>query len=174
MVVPFAPELNIRPLQPDQHLDVAGALVNRMLQRAPYSAPMDEAMLRQQLFDPQPPTLFPVQWQARQLLGAWRAGELQGLADVGAGMETGDATDSQPMGLLRFLVLPERAELVAETARHLLTAADRFWQANRIGMVRAFSYFGGYPTLQAGAGLLPGDWSDQVQVLTANGYHSHY
>ena len=171
MAVPFAPELNIRPLQPDQHLDAAGALVNRMLQRAPYSAPMDEAMLRQQLFEPQPPTLFPVQWQARQLLGAWRAGELQGLADVGAGMETGDATDSQPMGLLRFLVLPERAELVTETARHLLAAADRFWQANRIGMVRAFSYFGGYPNLQAGAGLLPGDWSDQVQVLTANGYH---
>lgn len=171
MAVPFAPELNIRPLQPDQHLDAAGALVNRMLQRAPYSAPMDEAMLRQQLFEPQPPTLFPVQWQARQLLGAWRAGELQGLADVGAGMERDDATDSQPMGLLRFLVLPERAELVTETARHLLAAADRFWQANRIGMVRAFSYFGGYPNLQAGAGLLPGDWSDQVQVLTANGYH---
>ena len=62
MAVPFAPELNIRPLQPDQHLDAAGALVNRMLQRAPYSAPMDEAMLRQQLFEPQPPTLFPVQW----------------------------------------------------------------------------------------------------------------
>ena len=62
MAVPFAPELNIRPLQPDQQLDVAGALVNRMLQRAPYSAPMDEAMLRQQLFEPQPPTLFPVQW----------------------------------------------------------------------------------------------------------------
>jgi ribosomal protein S18 acetylase RimI-like enzyme len=25
--------------------------------------------------------------------------------------------------------------------------------------------------LQAGAGLLPGDWPDQVQVLTANGFH---
>lgn len=66
-----------------------------MLQRAPYSAPMDEAMLRQQLFEPQPPTLFPVQWQARQLLGTWRAGELQGLADVGAGVEK-DEHDRRP------------------------------------------------------------------------------
>ena len=171
MVVPFAPELNIRPLQPEQHLDAAGALVNRMLQRAPYSAPMDEAMLHQQLFDPQPPTLFPVHWQARQLLGAWRAGELVALADIGACLEAGDGIDNQTIGLLRFLVLPERAELVAETARHLLAATEHFWRANRIGIARAFSYAGGYPTLQAGAGLLPGDWSDQVQVLTANGYH---
>ena len=77
-------------------------------------------MLHQQLFDPQPPTLFPVHWQARQLLGAWRAGELVALADIGACLEAGDGIDNQAIGLLRFLVLPERAELVAETARHLV------------------------------------------------------
>jgi GNAT superfamily N-acetyltransferase len=171
MAVPFAPELNIRPLQPEQHLAHAGALVNHMLQRAPYSAPLTDALLRQQLFDPQPPTLFPVQWQARQLLGAWRAGELLGLADVAACLEADESGGSQTVGLLRFLVLPERAELVAECARHLLAAAEQFWRTQRVGVVRAFPIASGYPTLQGGAGLLPGDWSDQVQVLTANGYH---
>ena len=45
MAVPFAPELNIRPLQPEQHLAHAGALVNHMLQRAPYSAPLTDALM---------------------------------------------------------------------------------------------------------------------------------
>ena len=171
MGIPFAPELQIRPLQAEHHLALAGALVNHMMQRAPYSATMGDDALRLQLFDPQPPTLFPVRWQARQLLGAWRAGELLGLTDVGAGLEIMDNAAAQAVGLLRFMVLPERKELVAATAHDLLAAADHFWQSCRVGMVRAFSYFGGYPAMQAGAGLLPGDWSDQVQVLTANGYH---
>ena len=170
MALPFAPDLNIRPLEAAQHLAAAGALVNHMLHRAPYSATLDEAALREQLFAPQPPTLFPVQWQARQLLGAWRAGELLGLADIAARREADEDGGSHATGLLRFLVLPEHPELVAETARLLLTAAERFWQAQRVATVHAFSYESGYPTLQAGAGLLPGDWSDQVQVLTANGY----
>lgn len=171
MAVPFAPELSIRPLSPEQHLDAAGALVNRMLQRAPYSAPMPQVLLRQQLFEQQPRTLYPVRWQTRQLLGAWRAGELIGIADAGVSFEVDDEVEGHSVGRLRFLALPERVELVAETAHMLLAAVEHFWQANRVGEAHAFSSAGGYPTLQGGAGMLPGDWSDQVQVLTANGYH---
>ncbi len=128
--------------------------------------------MRSQLLDENPPTLFPVRWQQRQVLGAWRVGDLVALIDLAVVQER-DSTELpnyRPVGLLRFLVLPERTDLVDEAARLLLAAADAFWRANAVGHVRAFIIGAGYPAFQAGAGLLPSDWSAHVRLLTAHGF----
>jgi ribosomal protein S18 acetylase RimI-like enzyme len=112
--------------------------------------------------------MLPVRWQQRRLLGAWRAGELIGLVDVALGLdsESLDEPDYRPCGLLRFLALPQRQDLVNDTAEGLLAAAHDFWRKGRVGYVKAYHISTGYPPFQAGAGLLPGDWADQVRALT--------
>jgi GNAT superfamily N-acetyltransferase len=77
----------------------------------------------------------------------------------------------RPVGMLRFLVLPSRADIVDATASLLFAAAESFWRANAVDLVRAFQVNAGYPTFQAGAGLLPSDWAEHVRLLTANGFH---
>ena len=168
---PVTPTLTVRALEPDE-ISSALALVNPLLGQAPYSAALDEAAARQQWFEVSPPTLYLVRWQQRQVLSAWRAGQLIGLADVATGLDRDSATepDYRPLGLLRFLVLPERQDLVGEAARVLLLAAEQFWRARGVGYVKAFHISTGYPQFQAGAGCLPADWSSYVQVLTAREY----
>jgi GNAT superfamily N-acetyltransferase len=166
-MIPFAPGVAVRPLGADD-IEAAGLLVNRLLLRAPYSAVLDSQELGRQLLDPTPPTMLPVRWQQRQLLGAWRAGDLMGLADVALGLdsESLNEPDYRPYGLLRFLVLPARQDLVSDTAESLLAAAHEFWRKGGVGYVKAYHISTGYPSFQAGAGVLPGDWADQVRVLT--------
>jgi GNAT superfamily N-acetyltransferase len=168
---PITPTLMVRVLQPEEISD-ALVLVNPLLVQAPYSAPLDEAAARQQWFDDTPPTLYSVRWQRRQVLGAWRAGQLVGFIDVATGLDRDSVTepDYRTLGLLRFLVLPERQELTGETARALLQAAEQFWRAGGVGYVKAFHISTGYPQFQAGAGCLPADWLGHVQVLTARDY----
>ena len=166
-MIPFAPGLAVRPLAAEDG-EAAAALVNRLLLRAPFSALMDSVAVAEQLFGQSPPTVLPVRWQQRQLLGAWRAGDLVGVADIAAGLD-GDSLDEpdyRPLGLLRFLALPPRADLVAETADALFAAAHQFWRKCGVGYVKAYHISTGYPCFQAGAGMLPGDWADQVRVLT--------
>jgi ribosomal protein S18 acetylase RimI-like enzyme len=74
------------------------------------------------------------------------------------------------LGLLRLLVLPDRTDLLEPTAAALFDAAEAFWRANKIGQVKAYHLSTGYPTFQAGAGMLPGDWAEQVRLLTARGF----
>lgn len=166
-MIPFAPGLAVRPLGAED-VEAAGPLVNHLLLRAPYSTPLESQELSRQLLDPAPPTLLPVRWQQRSLLGAWRAGELVGLADVALGLDSESANepDYHPHGLLRFLVLPQRQELVNEVADVLMAAAHEFWRKGGVGHVKAYHISTGYPCFQAGAGLLPGEWADQVRVLT--------
>ena len=170
-MLPFAPSLLVRPFTPDEW-EAAGAAVNALLLAAPYSAPLDESAMRQQFFAESPPTMLPTRWVRRQLLGAWRAGELLGVLDVGAGFDSDSLLlgAAQPAGLLRFLVLPARKDLVNAAAAALLAAAGGFWRGCGVGMVKAYHFSTGYPTLQGGAGLLPGDWSDQVRLLTEHGF----
>jgi GNAT superfamily N-acetyltransferase len=91
-----------------------------------------------------------------------------GLADVACGLDSNspEEPDYRPIGLLRFLVLPERLELVDEAANALFEAAHQFWRGCGVGHIKAYHISTGYPCFQAGAGMLPGDWADQVRVLT--------
>ncbi len=166
-MLPFAPSLSVRPLAIAE-CEVAAGAVNRLLLHAPYSAALVDADAREQLFGAAPPTVFAARWERRQLLGAWRAGELLGLLDAASGFdaETLLLPDALPVGLLRFLLLPERADLVNETAAALFAAAHTFWRSCGVGHIKAYHVSTGYPSFQAGAGLLPGEWSDQVRVLT--------
>jgi ribosomal protein S18 acetylase RimI-like enzyme len=171
-MIPFSPGLAVRPLAAGDGEAVL-ALVNHLLLRSPYSAPMDAATASEQLFGQAPSTMLPVRWQQRQLLGAWRAGDLVGLADVASGLDSDspDEPDYRPVGLLRFLALPLRAELVNEAADALFVAAHQFWRKCRVGHIKAYHISTGYSCFQAGAGMLPGDWADQVRVLTEREFH---
>ena len=166
-MIPFAPSLTVRPLAAEDG-QPAAALINQLLLRAPFSAPIDDVVAAENLFGQPPPTMLPVRWQQRQLLGAWRAGDLLGLADIATGLDSDSLgePDYRPLGLLRFLVLPARPDLVVEAADVLLGAAHQFWRSSGVGYVKAYHISTGYPCFQAGAGLLPGDWADQVRVLT--------
>jgi GNAT superfamily N-acetyltransferase len=166
-MIPFAPGLAVRALAAEDG-GAAAALINQLLVRAPYSAPLDSAAANEQLFGQSPLTMLPVRWQQRQLLGAWRAGDLVGVADVATGLDSDSLgePDYRPLGLLRFLALPPRSDLVTEVAAALLGAAHEFWRNGGVGYVKAYHVSTGYPCFQAGAGTLPGDWADQVRVLT--------
>lgn len=171
-MLPFAPSLSVRPFLPEEW-ETAGAAVNRLLLRAPYSAALDETAARAQLFGESPATVWPVRWERRQLLGAWRAGELVGMLDAATGLDSDSLNEpdyQRPIGLLRFLVLPERKDLVNEVASALFAAATDFWRKCGVGFIKAYHISTGYPSLQAGAGPLPGDWSDQVRLLTEHGF----
>lgn len=168
---PITPTLSLRPFQ----MTDAPALLpvlNALLLQAPYSRGMDTHALVQQLLQSNPPTLYTVRWQRHQRLCAWRAGELEGLIDVGIGLDSGslDLPDYNPLGLLRFLLLPTRADLVDEVATALLQAAESFWRNHGVGRIKAFHVSTGYPTFQGGHGILPSDWTAQIRVLTAAGY----
>jgi GNAT superfamily N-acetyltransferase len=170
-MMPFAPSLSVRPLAAEES-GLAGELVNHWLQRAHYSAPMDEDTVREQLFGDNPPTLYPVRWQRRQVLSAWRAGECFGLLDAAIGLDSASAVlpDYHPLGLVRFLALPERSDLVSGVAQALIDAAIQFWREGGVGHVKVYHISSGYPSFQAGAGMLPGDWADQVRLLTGMGF----
>jgi hypothetical protein len=170
-MLPFAPGVSVRPINPDEW-EAAAAAVNRLLLAAPYSAALDESAAREQLFGESPPTVLPTRWERRQLLGAWRAGELLGVIDVATGLDSDSLLleEYHPLGLLRFLALPERQDLVAITGAALLAAATKFWRNCGAGFVKAYHASIGYSSMQAGTGLLPGDWFDQVRLLTEDGF----
>ena len=170
-MVPFAPAIAVRALTPDD-VPAACALANDAAGRVVYSRAMAPAELHEQLFGAAPPTIFPVRWQRRTTLGAWRAGELIGFLDAAIGLDSDSLPlpDYQPLGLLRALLLPAAQPLADDTARSLLDAAEHFWRTGRVGHVKAFHASTGYPAWQAGLGLLPGDWSDHVRILTGRDY----
>lgn len=166
-----APEISIRILN-DDHVDALCDLLNQTLAVLPYSAPLNSEMTRTHLLDQEPPTAYPVRWQHNRVLGAWRAGQLIGFVNIGVGLDADSLhlPDYEPIGLLRFLALPTRDDLIEETARKLLAAADDAWRRAGVGFIKAFHISTGYPSFQAGAGLLPSEMADQFRILTANGY----
>jgi GNAT superfamily N-acetyltransferase len=72
--------------------------------------------------------------------------------------------------LIRFLALPDRREWVTPVAAALFEAAQSFWQETGVAYVKAFHISTGYPSFQAGAGILPSDWGVLVHVLTSVGF----
>lgn len=175
-MIPLAPALTIQPLQIEQSAALV-RLLGPLIAATPYSLPLDEETARREILADAPPTVYPVRWQRHLRLGAWRGGALVGFLDAAAGhdSESLDLPDYQPLGLIRFLALPEHGERAGEPANEvgaaLLEAAQRFWEQTGVGFVKAFHLSTGYPSFQAGAGLLPGDWGQQVRVLTAAGFH---
>ncbi len=101
-----------------------------------------------------------------------RAGEIVGWLDAAVGLdsESEETPDYQPLGLLRFWVLPDDQTLLDECAHTLLGAAEEFWRRNRVGLVRAYHPSTGYPQWQGGLGLLPADWTEQIRLLTNSGF----
>lgn len=170
-MLPFAPAIAVRALGPDD-MDAACTLLNHSANHTLYSRSMALDEVSRQLLDDSPPTLLPVRWQRRTCLGAWRAGELFGFADVAIGLDSDSLAlaDYQALGLLRALLLPEAQPLADEVAAGLLDAAESFWRKGRVGHVKAFHSSTGYPAWQAGLGMLPGDRSDCVRLLTGRNY----
>ncbi len=167
MIPVLSPSLLIRPLRIDE-APLVGHAINDLLRATPYSTPMEETEIKDQLLHSQPPTLYQAKWQRHLRLCAWRAGELEGFIDAATGFdqESMDRPEYRPIGLLRFLVLPGKTELIQEVATALLTATEEFWRNAGIGYVKAFHMSTGYPSFQAGLGILPGDWTTHIRVLT--------
>jgi GNAT superfamily N-acetyltransferase len=167
MIPVLSPSLLIRPLRIDE-TPLVGHAINSLLRNTPYSTPMEETELKDQLLHSQPPTLYQARWQRHLRLCAWRAGELEGFLDAATGFdqESLDLPEYRPIGLLRFLVLPGKPELLQEVTTALLSAAEDFWRGAGIGYVKAFHMSTGYPSFQAGLGVLPSDWTAHIRVLT--------
>jgi GNAT superfamily N-acetyltransferase len=139
---------------------------------APYSTVINTEQVRREILTEQPPSFYPVRWQKHRHLGAWRAGQLVGFLDAAVGLDPDsyDVPDYHPDGLIRFLAVPDRSEWIAPVAEALFAEAQRFWQETGVAYVKAFHISTGYPSFQAGAGILPSDWGDLVRVLTSMGF----
>ncbi len=170
-MMPVAPTIAVRPLQRAER-DACAELLNRRLLDSAYSLPMDAKTLDEQLFRSDPPTVFDVRWNKRLVLGAWRAGEMIGLLDAATGHHTGNLAlpEYEPEGLIRFVVLGERNDLVNDTFRALMDRTVAFWRDEHVQRVTAFHISCGYPVFQAGAGIMPGDWSHVLRLLTADNW----
>lgn len=171
-MMPVPPEIQVRPLQEEDE-GMLAELLGRVLVSTPYSAVFEAADFQAQFYQAMPPTLYPVRWQSHARLCAWRARRLEGFIDVAVGLDSESASlpDYQPFGLLRFLLLPEKGELVSEVAQVLLSAAEEFWQQMGVGHVKAFHLSTGYPAFQAGIGILPGDWTEHIRELMGANYY---
>jgi ribosomal protein S18 acetylase RimI-like enzyme len=171
-MLPFAPTLFVRPLTPAD-IEAATVIVNRLLASSIYSRTLTPSEVQSLFFDTTLPDLRPVRWQQRTTLALLRVGELIGLLDAAVGLDSDslDRPDYQPLGLLRWLALPEDTNIAQEATMRLLAAAEAFWRQHRVGHVKAFHPSTGYPSWQAGIGLLPADWTDQVQLLTEHAFY---
>ena len=164
---PFVPTLTLRPLRKeDEPLIIS--LLNQQILRAPYSRALDQKAFLANLLQPNPPSYYPIRWHRHQCFCIWRAGALEGLIDIAVGFDSDslDLPDYSPLGLLRFLLLSAEPTRVDEVVKLLLTAATDFWRQHGVGQVKAFHLSTCYPEFQGGFGALPGDWSDQIRVLT--------
>lgn len=170
-MIPIMPGLSIRPLRQADHA-AAAELISNLISEAPYSRQLDTNRFEQEVSAAEPPTVYPVRWQRHLQIGVWRAGQLVGFLDLAAGQdsESLDLPEYHTIGLVRFLVLPARRDLVSDVGHLLFERAQQFWRAAGVGYVKAFHISAGYPSFQAGAGILPGDWSDHVRVLTTAGF----
>jgi GNAT superfamily N-acetyltransferase len=170
-VNPVVPLISVRPLTIEDAPTLAN-LLRELIASAPYSVKINENVLVRELFAENPPALFPIRWQQHAHLGAWRAGQLVGFIDLATGLDRDnlDLPDYHPLGMIRFLALPDRQELVPDVADALFAAAQRFWQETSVAYVKAFHISSGYPCFQAGAGMLPGEWGEHVRVLTLQGF----
>lgn len=165
------------PLITVQEIDETGGnvlarLVGPRIAAAPYSSIVNSEQIRQEILTTPPPSHYAVRWQRHRRLGALRAGQLVGFLDLAVGLDADsvEVPDYHPQGIVRFLALPDRHEMVTPVAAALFDAAQQFWQETGVAYVKAFHISTGYPSFQAGAGVLPSDWGDLVRVLTSVGF----
>lgn len=185
MASPVSPMLSVRSLRIPERpagdsatagmssgMMVVQGRLNEQLLRTTFSTAMDEVAVRANLLQPNPPTLYAVRWQGHQCFCAWRAGELLGLIDVGAGFDNDSPmlSNESPLGFLRFLLLPAKPEQIDEVVDALFATAEQFWRQQRVGRIQAFHANTGYPQFQAGLGALPGGWDEHIRVLTRIGF----
>lgn len=170
-MIPPAPTIAVHEIDATQSMDLARFLAPRWTD-VPYSASVDVGLVRREILATPPPSIYAVRWQQHRQFAAYRAGQMIGFLDAAVGLDADSdhIPDYQPHGLIRFLALPERGALVSNTARALLAAVQNFWRAAGVGFVQAFHLTTGYPSFQAGAGILPGDWGDHVRTLTEAGF----
>ncbi len=168
-MISVLPAFTVRPLDSDD-LEAVIDLVNRQAGQAIYSQPFTPAGLAAEL--QQASARYTVRWLQRRLYCAWRAGELVGFLDVATGLDEDhcDLPDHQPVGLIRHLALTERSDIIEETVKQLLGAAEPFWRSQNVQHIIAFPHTTGYQNLQGGTGILSGDWSEQVRAFTSNGF----
>lgn len=171
MTLPFTPTLSTRLLTQD---DISGAadMLNRMMAASIYSRSLTVSEVGEQLLADAPSGILPVRWQKHCTYAALRVGQMVGLIDVAVGLDSDshETPDYQPLGLLRFWVLPEDPAILDETAAVLLAAAEDFWRRSGIGLIKAYHFSTGYPQWQGGLGLLPADWTGQIRLLTSSGF----
>ncbi len=170
-MIAIPPTIHVEALDSQAAAELARLIGPRWMQTS-YSAVVDADLVRRELLTEQPRSIYPVRWQQVRHLGAWRAGQLVGFLDAAVGLDSDspDVPDYRPYGLIRFLELPSRSELVTEVAAALFAAVQAFWQEAGVGFVKAFHLSTGYTSWQGGVGILPGEWADHVRVLTAAGY----
>lgn len=155
---------------PDSHQ--MQELVSLTLARVSYTSPMDDAAIQTHCFQPEPPSLHFVRWMGHQVFGVLAEEKLLGFVDVGVGFDhaTQHLMDDRPLGLLRFMALPQEYTLSGQVARLLLQTAETFWREQSVRRVRAFSFSTGYPAYQLGVGILPSTWEDHHRWLNQAGY----
>ena len=170
-MIPVSPSLSVRPLEASDY-PAAAEMISSLVSSAPYSRPLDMAAFEREVAAEAPAAVFPVSWQRHHQFGAWRAGQLVGFVDLAIGRDSDSLhlPEYHPLGLVRFLALPLRQDLVNDVATALFTQANEYWRTNGIGYVKAFHISTGYPSFQGGAGILPGDWPEHVRVLTMLGF----
>jgi GNAT superfamily N-acetyltransferase len=170
-MIAIPPAIHVEAIDGQAAAELTHLIGPRWMQ-TPYSAAVDSELVRREILTDQPTSIYPVRWQHVRHLAAWRAGQLVGFLDAAVGLDSDspDVPDYRPYGLIRFLEVPGRAELVNEVAAALFVAVQVFWQEAGVGFVKAFHLSTGYPSWQGGVGILPGEWGDHVRVLTAAGY----
>ena len=167
-MIPIVPSLSVRPLDASDH-PAAAELISEWIGAAPYSRPLDQAAFEREVCADEPPVVFPASLQRHQQFGAWRAGQLIGFLDCAVGRDSDslDLPEYYPLGLVRFLALPQRQDLINDVVEALFSLAQGI-EENGIGYVKAFHIGTGYPSFRA-AGILPGDWADTC-ALTMLGF----
>ncbi|MBX2997429.1 MAG: GNAT family N-acetyltransferase [Caldilineaceae bacterium] len=147
-------------------------LLHPWLARAPYSSAMDNIEVLDQCFQPAPTSIYETRWLQHDILGAWDGETLLGFIDVGTGYDQASLhlDGERPLGLLRFLAVPEEYFVANRVAKTLLAAADTFWAEANVRRIRAFTPTTGYPAFQSGCGILPGVWEEQLSWLSEAGY----
>lgn len=171
-MIPVPPDITTRRIEAED-VEALQEFLNGCIHALPYSAPFSIQAVNQQIFVRNPSSMYPVRWQNHYRFCAWRAGKIVGFADAATGLDSGnlDRPDHQPIGLLRFLALPiGRADLVDAVAAALLQAAEKFWLDMGTRYIRAFDLSTGYPNVQGGAGMLPGEWSEHFRLMTVANY----
>lgn len=166
-MIPVTPTLTVRAITP-RDFNPVRAFLNEWLGKTIYSLPLDDQAFHEQLLREPPPTHFATTWNSYLRLGAWRAGGLLGFVDIATGHDRDhQGEDAGPLqGLLRFAAVTEGEAASGAAFTQMMAQAEDWWRGEGVEQAVAFHISTGYPNCQAGGGVLPGEWSTTVRLLT--------